>query len=410
METQGYISFMRTSIIAQFLKLEAASGIILFVMAIAALILCNSPYADLYKHLWQVTLAIHLGQYSLSVPLIFWVNEGLMTLFFLMVGLELNREFLEGELASVKQVILPAVAAVGGMLVPALIYCAINYHDADTIIGWAVPVATDIAFALGVLSLFGNRVPVGLKLFLMALAIFDDVGAILIIAIFHTASLSYWSFGFAILAIAVLILLNKCGVRRLTPYLLVGFWLWFCVLQSGVHATVAGVILAFVIPLKKNADETVGPAQRLEHTLHPWVAYLVMPLFAFANAGLSLAGLSAPIILDQIALGTLLGLLLGKQIGVFLFSWLAIRLKWAALPEDTTWLELYAVAILCGIGFTMSLFLGTLAFEGSNPIYLVEVRVGVLLGSLLSGVIGAGMLQLALLKKAGRERCRLDRR
>jgi NhaA family Na+:H+ antiporter len=272
METQGYISFMRTSIFAQFLKLESVSGIILFVMALAALILCNSPYADLYEHLWQVTLAIHLAQYSLSEPLIFWVNEGLMTLFFLMVGLELKREFLEGELASVKQIILPAVAAAGGMVVPALIYCAINYHDAETILGWAVPVATDIAFALGVLSLFGRRVPVGLKMFLMALAIFDDVGAILIIAVFHTASLSYLSLGLAILAIALLVLFNKFGVRRLTPYLLVGLLLWFCVLQSGVHATVAGVILAFVIPLRTSAGEAVGPSQRLEHILHPWVA------------------------------------------------------------------------------------------------------------------------------------------
>jgi NhaA family Na+:H+ antiporter len=278
METQGYISFMRTSIFAQFLKLESVSGIILFVMALAALILCNSPYADLYEHLWQVTLAIHLAQYSLSEPLIFWVNEGLMTLFFLMVGLELKREFLEGELASVKQIILPAVAAAGGMVVPALIYCAINYHDAETILGWAVPVATDIAFALGVLSLFGRRVPVGLKMFLMALAIFDDVGAILIIAVFHTASLSYLSLGLAILAIALLVLFNKFGVRRLTPYLLVGLLLWFCVLQSGVHATVAGVILAFVIPLRTSAGEAVGPSQRLEHILLCRSLLLLMPV------------------------------------------------------------------------------------------------------------------------------------
>jgi NhaA family Na+:H+ antiporter len=400
---------MRTSIIAQFLKLESASGIILFVMALAALILCNSPYADVYQHLWQITMAIHVGSYSLSEPLLFWVNEGLMTLFFLMVGLELKREFLEGELASIKQVILPAIAAAGGMLVPALIYCAINYQNPETIVGWAVPVATDIAFALGVLSLFGRRVPLGLKLFLMALAIFDDVGAIVIIAFSHTGSLSYVSFGLAISAIILLFLMNKLGVRRLTPYLLVGFMLWLCVLKSGVHATVAGVILAFVIPLRRTDEGESSPSRRLEHILHPWAAYFVMPLFAFANAGLSFEGLSLRIAFDQIALGTITGLLLGKQIGVFFFSWLAIRLGWAELPENTSWFELYAVAILCGIGFTMSLFLGTLAFEGSNPIYLVEVRVGVLLGSLLSGVIGALMLQMALLKKASRERCGLER-
>jgi NhaA family Na+:H+ antiporter len=401
---------MRTSIVTQFLKLESASGIILFVMALAALILCNSPYADLYQRLWQITIAIHINNYSLAEPLLFWVNEGLMTLFFLMVGLELKREFLEGELANIKQVILPAIAAFGGMVVPALIYCVINYHNAETIVGWAVPVATDIAFALGVLSLFGGRVSVGLKLFLMALAIFDDVGAILIIAFFHTQSLSYLALGVAVASIILLFLFNKWGVKRLSLYLLVGFILWLCVLKSGVHATVAGVVLAFVIPLRQPESDALAPSRRLEHTLHPWVAYFVMPLFAFANAGLSFEGLSIPVIFDQIALGTIAGLLLGKQLGVLFFSWLAIRLGWAELPENTTWLELYAVAILCGIGFTMSLFLGTLAFEGSNPIYLVEVRVGVLLGSLLSGVIGALMLQMALLKKVSRERCSLERR
>ena len=401
---------MRDSIVAKFLKLEAASGIILFVMALAALILCNSPAAEAYQRLWQVGIAIHVGSYALAEPLLFWVNEGLMTLFFLMVGLELKREFLEGELATIKQVILPAVAAAGGMLVPALIYCAINSQNPETITGWAIPVATDIAFALGVLALFGNRISQGLRLFLMALAIFDDIGAILIIAFFHTGALSYQSLGLAIAAVALLFLLNKLGVRRLLPYLLVGLVLWLCVLKSGVHATVAGVILAFMIPLKKEAGEALGPSQRLEGILHPWVAYLVMPLFALANAGVSLAGFSAAIVLDQVTLGILCGLLIGKQIGVLLFSWLAVQFRLAALPENTTWFELYAVAILCGIGFTMSLFLGTLAFAGSHSIYLVEVRVGVLLGSLLSGVMGALMLQIALLKKAGRERCRLDRR
>ena len=391
---------MGLSFITQFLKLEAAGGIILFVMALAALILCNSPFADAYEYLWQVPISIHVAHFSISKPLLFWVNEGLMTLFFLLIGMELKREFLEGELASFSQIVLPGVAALGGMLIPALVYSMLNWHDADALRGWAVPVATDIAFALGVLSLFGKRVPIGLKVFLMTLAIFDDVGAIIIIAVMHTQSLSYVSFLLAFLFIVLLWLMNKLGVRRVSPYILVGLGLWVCVLKSGVHATVAGVLLAFLIPLRKQNKEDSSPAERLEHSLHAWVTFAIMPLFALANAGVSLHGLTTGILFDSIVVGIVLGLFIGKQLGVAVFTWIVIKFGWAKIPENTTWLEIYGVAILCGIGFTMSLFLGTLAFERINPVYLIEVRLGVLIGSVLSGVIGATMLQAAFAKKA----------
>lgn len=391
---------MRLSFINRFLHSEAAGGIILFFMALAALILCNTPWGDFYEKIWLQTIAIRVSHFSISQPLLFWVNEGLMTLFFLLVGLELKREFLEGELASASKIILPGLAALGGMLIPALIYCFVNWHDAQALQGWAVPVATDIAFALGTLSLFGKRVPLALKLFLLALAIFDDVGAIIIIALFHSQSLSYLSFLLALGFIFLLWLMNKGGVRRLSPYLVCGLVLWICVLQSGVHATVAGVVLAFFIPLKpRGKASTESPLHRLEKSLQPWVAFFIMPLFALANAGLELDGLTSDILFDSVVLGTALGLFIGKQIGVCFFTWAVIKLGWAKLPKNTDWLQIYAVAILCGIGFTMSLFLGTLTFQRINPDYLIEVRLGVLIGSLLSGLMGSAMLQLAFMKK-----------
>ncbi len=391
---------MRFSYINKFLSSEAAGGIILFFMALAAFILCNSPWGDGYENIWLQIISVRVSHYSISQPLLFWVNEGLMTLFFLLVGLELKREFLEGELASASKIILPGIAALGGMVVPALVYCLFNWHDAQALQGWAVPVATDIAFALGTLSLFGKRVPLQLKLFLLALAIFDDVGAIIIIAFFHSQSLSYLSILLALGFIFLLWLLNKSGVRRLSPYLVCGLLLWVCVLQSGVHATVAGVVLAFFIPLQQrgtSAEES--PVNRLEKSLQPWVTFFIMPLFALANAGLDLDGLTTNILLDSVVVGTVLGLFLGKQIGVCFFTWLVIKLGWAKLPKNTDWLQIYAVAILCGIGFTMSLFLGTLTFQRINPVYLIEVRLGVLIGSLLSGLMGSAMLQLAFMKK-----------
>jgi NhaA family Na+:H+ antiporter len=391
---------MRLSFINKFLHSEAAGGIILFFMALAALILYNSPAGNFYEKIWLQTISIRVSHFSISQPLLFWVNEGLMTLFFLLVGLELKREFLEGELASASKIILPGIAALGGMLIPALIYCFFNWHDAQALQGWAVPVATDIAFALGTLSLFGKRVPLALKLFLLALAIFDDVGAIIIIALFHSQSLSYLSFLLALGFIFILWLLNKGGVSRLSPYLVCGILLWVCVLQSGVHATVAGVVLAFFIPLKQRGQASAeSPLHRLEKSLQPWVTFFIMPLFALANAGLSLEGLTSDILFDSVVVGTVLGLFIGKQIGVCFFTWAVIKLGWAKLPKNTDWLQIYAVAILCGIGFTMSLFLGTLTFQQINPVYSIEVRLGVLIGSLLSGLAGSAMLHLAFMKK-----------
>lgn len=390
---------MRFSFIQRFLHLESASGIILFVMAVIALLSCNSPLSESYQHFFQAPLELQLGAWVFKKTVIFWINEGLMTIFFLLVGLELKRQILVGELAKFSQVILPGVAALGGMLVPVIIYLSINWMDPITINGWAVPVATDIAFALGVLSLFGARVPIGLKLFLMALAIFDDVGAIIIIAVFHVQALFVIQLLFATLLFCMLLFLNYIGVRRLWPYIVLGIALWVCILQSGIHATVAGILLAFAIPLFKQERDSQSPLRRLEEMLHPWVAYFIMPIFALANAGVSFSGLSSSVLWNSVTLGVALGLILGKQCGIFGFSWVIIKLKWASLPKGGTWLRLYGIAVICGIGFTMSLFLGTLAFEKSQPMYLLQVRLGVLLGSVLSGLLGAGILQLTLEKK-----------
>lgn len=388
---------MPMKVIRQYLRLEAASGIILFVMAVAALILSNTSWQHYYHAFFLGPIQIQFLHIQLSQPLLFWINEGLMTLFFLLVGLEIKREFVSGELSDVSDIVLPAMTALGGMLVPALIYWGINYDNPVTSKGWAIPVATDIAFALGVLSLFGKRVPLGLKLFLMALAIFDDVGAILIIAICHTHNLSYLSLGLAFLLVISMLLLNVMRVKQLTPYLLLGLLLWLCVLKSGVHATVAGVVVALLIPQSKETTTGRLTSHELEQGLHPWVAYLVMPLFALANAGVSFSGLTFSVVFDVITLGVALGLFLGKQIGVSLFSWLMVRLGWATLPKNTHWVEIYGVAIISGIGFTMSLFLGTLAFQGED-LFLTEVRLGVLAGSILSGIIGSIVLYFGLRK------------
>jgi Na+:H+ antiporter, NhaA family len=384
--------------ITKFFRWEAADAVILFVMALAALILCNSPWDTVYQKLLQTPLTFHISDYILAHPLLFWINEGLMSLFFLSIGLELKHEFMVGELRQLSQIVLPAIGALGGMLVPAFIYLLLNFHDSSKLVGWAIPVATDIAFALGVLALFGKRVPPALRIFLLALAIFDDVGAIVIIALFHSQSLSPILFLLAAAVLVILFLFNKYQVERLWVYLLVGLELWICVLNSGVHATVAGVLLGLTIPL--HTDSGAAPAERLQKILRPVVAFIVMPLFAFANAGMPLYDLSATTVLDSVTLGTILGLVVGKQLGVLSFSWLLIRSGFAKLPKDTTWLAFYGIALLCGIGFTMSLFLGTLAFQDSNPVFMTEVRLGVLVGSLLSGILGALILQMALAKKA----------
>lgn len=370
---------MRVRFIQKFLQLEAASGIVLFFMTFIALVWANSPLNFLYEQF--------VGNF------LFWINEGLMALFFLIVGLELKSSFLSGQLAKLSQVMLPAVAAIGGMLVPALVYLFFNYHNPAAVIGWATPVATDIAFALGVLTLFGSRVPPALKLFLLMLAIFDDLGAIIIIALFYSGGLRYlWLFQSGALML-VLYFFNKLSIRTLTPYLLCGIWLWFCLLKAGIHPTIAGVLLAFVLP----NGSPQSPMERLQNALHPWVAYVIMPLFALANAGFSLHILTVKNLLEDVVLGISMGLFIGKPIGVFGFSWLLIRAGWARLPEKTSMTAFFGVTLLCGIGFTMSLFLGTLSFTNDTT-YLMDVRLGVLMGSVLSAVAGSMVLLAAFAK------------
>ena len=385
--------------IARFFQLESREGVLLFALTVVAFIWCNSSLGASYQHVWSLPISIQIGSYSLMRPLLFWVNEGLMSLFFLAMGLELKYGFMKGDLAKLSQVSLPAIAALGGMIVPACIYIVFNFHRPEALQAWAVPVATDIAFALGALSLLGSRVPKGLKVFLMALAIFDDVGAIVIIALYHPQYLSMIAIGLALAMVMLLLLCNRLGVRKLWPYLFLGVILWLFVLKSRVHATIAGVILGLLIPI----DSTdTNPLERLQSHLHPWVAYFIMPLFALANAGVSLQGLHAHIFTDTILLGIVCGLFFGKQLGVMSFSWVWIRFTSARLPEATSWLAFYAVSILCGIGFTMSLFLGTLAFQLYSPAFLVEVRLGVILGSCLSGMMGIALLYFALQSNRGK--------
>ena len=391
---------MPINTIKRFLQLESASGIVLFLAVVLALLISNSPFSAAYETFLAWHVGFHLGPYGLSKSIVHWVNDGLMAIFFLIVGLELKREFLEGHLSHPSAIILSGFAALGGMVVPALIYIAINYHNPSALPGWAIPAATDIAFALGVLSLLGNRVPVGLKIFLMALAIFDDFGAIIIIALFYTANLSLAALLFALLWIVVLIGMNRCGVRRISPYMLVGVLLWFSVLKSGVHSTLAGVILAFAIPLRTQEERVPSPLHRLEGGLHPWVAFLVVPLFAFANAGLSFHGMHFGALLQPLPLGIILGLFVGKQVGVMLCVWGVIKLKLARLPLGANWLDIYGLSLLCGIGFTMSLFIGTLAFKWAEQDTLMAVRLGVLCGSIISGVLGFLLLWISLRRRA----------
>jgi len=380
--------------IREFLKLEAASGILLIGAMVLALLCANTPLAGLYDLFLQTPVQVRVGGLDLVKPLLLWINDGLMAIFFLLIGLEVKREVLEGELSSLPQIVLPAIAAVGGMVVPACIYAFFNWGDPGRLSGWAIPAATDIAFALGVLALLGNRVPGALKLFLMTLAILDDLGAIVIIAIFYTSDLSILSMTLAVVAIAVLVALNRFGVTRIAAYMVVGVFLWVCVLKSGVHATLAGVVLAFAIPLRKEGESS--PLRHLEHSLHPWVAFGILPLFAFANAGVSLAGMSLETILAPLPLGIAAGLFVGKQAGIFCFSWLAVRVGIARLPGGVRWGEFYGMAILCGIGFTMSLFVASLAQESVGAEAFAGARLGVLAGSLLSAVGGYILLRVVL--------------
>jgi NhaA family Na+:H+ antiporter len=372
------------AILARFLSSESAGGLVLMGAALAALIVANSPLSQGYFAL------LHTAWLGMSVA--HWVNDGLMAIFFLMVGLEIKREVLAGGLSTWGQRALPGFGALGGMVVPALIYIAINWGRPETLVGWAIPAATDIAFALGVLSLLGKRVPISLKVFLAALAIIDDLGAVVIIAFFYTSGLSMPMLLASLATLVILIAMNRSGVRRLLPYLLVGGVLWFFVLQSGVHATLAGVALAMCIPMGKPEEDARSPLMFLEEKLHSWVAFAVVPVFGFANAGVSLAGISMENLVDPVPLGVALGLLVGKQVGIFLLAALAIHFGLAKLPEGSSWVQLYGVALLCGIGFTMSLFIGNLAFPGS-PHLVDEVKVGVLMGSILAAMGGVAVLR-----------------
>ena len=415
-----------------FFKLEAAGGVLLLVCAAAALILANSPLAETYFDLWQTIVTMGAGSFVIAKPLLLWINDGLMAIFFFVVGLEIKREVLVGELSSPKKAALPLAAALGGMVVPALFYLAFNLGT-DTVAGWGIPMATDIAFALGVLALLGTRAPIALKIFLTALAIVDDLGAVLVIAFFYTAELSWVSLGLGGLFLLALIVVNRAGVRRTWVYIVLGLVLWVAFLKSGVHATIAGVLLAMTIPARRRIDADAflarglklldtfatgvkpgkaeptadqraavhslevaceaieTPLARMEHALHPWVAFAIMPVFALANAGVALGGDIGAALGASVSLGVIMGLFFGKQIGVTMFSWLAVRLGWAELPAGVGWRQLYGVSLLTGIGFTMSLFIANLAF--GDPAVLDQAKIGIFAASLLSGALGWGLLR-----------------
>lgn len=384
----------------EFLKLESASGIILVGAAVLALIINNSPLSSLYDLFLNTPVEVRIGTLHIGKPLLLWINDGLMAIFFLLIGLEVKREILDGQLSSLSQVALPGFAAVGGMVIPALIYVMFNLGNSETLSGWAIPAATDIAFALGILALLGSRVPLSLKLFLLTLAIIDDLGAIVIIAIFYSGELSTSSLILAAIAIAVLAAMNFLGVRRIAAYVVVGVILWICVLKSGVHATLAGVVLAFAIPLRTKEDEPC-PLREMEHSLHPWIAFGIMPIFAFANAGVSLEGMSIGKLFEPIPIGIALGLIVGKQIGVFGFSFAAVKLGLAKLPSELNWRMIYGTSILCGIGFTMSLFISTLAYDSTMGDYAMSARIGILVGSFISAIAGFLILKTAIGKDDG---------
>jgi NhaA family Na+:H+ antiporter len=377
----------------RFFSNEASGGIILIIAAALAMLLANmGSTSGLYHSFLETPVQLKVGALEINKNMLLWINDALMAVFFLLIGLEVKRELIVGSLASRRQAIFPVIAALGGMVVPALVYLAFNVQDPITREGWAIPAATDIAFALGVLALLGSRVPASLKIFLMALAIIDDLGAIVIIALFYTSDLSLLSLGVAAAAIAALAILNLTGVRRTGIYILVGVILWTAVLKSGVHATLAGVIVGFFIPLKEQNGKS--PAVQLEHVLHPWVAYLILPLFAFANAGVSLQGVTIEGLTSLLPLGIIAGLFIGKPLGISLFCWLALKMKWATLPADTTFKQIMAVGVLCGIGFTMSIFIASLAFGDVDPALINWAKLGILIGSVLSAVVGYGLLRM----------------
>ena len=385
----------------EFIKKESSAGILLIFVTIFALILKNTDFSSLYDAFLHTPVEIKFGALQIAKPLILWINDGLMAIFFFLIGLEVKREVLEGHLSTLKQVALPAFAAVGGMLVPALVYVYFNIGDDVAMRGWAIPTATDIAFALGILAMLGKRVPLSLKIFLMALAILDDLGAIIIIALFYTADLSTLSIIVAAVCIVVLIIMNKLNVIKPAAFIIIGVILWISVLKSGVHATLAGVALAFTIPIvsRKENGENFSMLKDMEHSLHYWVAFFILPLFAFVNAGIDLRGISFEQVLNPVPLGIMLGLFFGKQIGVFVFSYIAIKLKWASLPEGANFKQLYAVAVLTGIGFTMSLFVNSLAFP-DDTMFAYTDKLAVLIGSFASGILGYFLLRFFTNKQA----------
>lgn len=375
---------------------ESSAGIILIFVTIAALFLQNSFLSNFYTSFLHTPVEIRFGELHIAKPLLLWVNDGLMAIFFFLIGLEVKREVMEGHLSSLKQVTLPAIAALGGMAIPALVFIAFNKGESFAMNGWAIPTATDIAFALGILSLLGSRVPASLKIFLMALAIIDDLGAIVIIALFYTSDLSTLSISIAAISLLILFLMNRMDVAIKSAYILVGIVLWVSVLKSGVHATLAGVALAFMIPLssRDKKGKSFSMLKEMEHDLHTWVAFFILPLFAFVNAGVDLKGISPSEMLEPVPLGIMLGLFIGKQAGVFGFSWLAIKTGIASLPKESNWTLLYGVSVLTGIGFTMSLFIDTLAYNDTQ-IYHYADKLAVLLGSFLSAIIGYLILRTA---------------
>ena len=369
-----------------FFQLEAASGLVLLIAAIIALLISNSNFKDLYFSTLEQYLFIGINNFGLKLSVHHWINDLLMAIFFFFVTLEIKREFIQGELSNLKKALLPIIGAVGGMLIPALVYIAINFENTETLNGWAIPSATDIAFSLGILSLLGSRVPISLKIFLTALAIIDDLGAILIIAFFYSGDLSISYLSLILISYIFLLVLNKFGVKKFIPYLIIGSFMWFFTYKSGIHATIAGVLLASTIPHRVK-EKDFSLLIKLEHAISPYVAFIIMPIFAFANAGVSLKGLSLLSLLQPVPLGILLGLFIGKQVGVMFFSFLAVRLGVAQMPDNSSWLSLYGVSVLTGIGFTMSLFVGNLAFA-ENIQYIDGVKIGVLSGSLLSTLFG----------------------
>ncbi|MFT7224433.1 MAG: NhaA family Na+:H+ antiporter [Cellvibrionaceae bacterium] len=385
--------------IKKLLHHKAAPGTLLMIAAVLAIIVANTPLRTYYNLLVDTPVFVAVGALEIQKPLLLWVNDGLMTLFFLLVGLELKREFLDGELSDRNNIILPGVGAIGGMLFPALIYIAFNKDNPEALRGWAIPAATDIAFALGILTLLGSRVPTSLKVFLTSLAIFDDIGAIVIIAIFYTSSVSPVALLVCAACIVILFFMNRSEITKKRYYLIIGFIMWVAMLKSGVHATLTGVILAMFIPL--HCKKTKGsPLKKLEHELHSLVSYIILPIFAFCNAGIYLLDVGLEQILHPVPLGIALGLFFGKQVGIFGLCSLAIKMGWARFPFNMSWLPLFGVACLCGVGFTMSLFIGSLAFEGTGINQVVDERLGILLGSLFSGILGYLVLRVSLKGKS----------